>query len=124
MELDPHLPRAFYLQEARGPIAIIGDLGVGSIVAYNDLMLQGESDRFFEELGIGCRTGGVVRIVEEKDLAPLGEAGWNLREVRQKSVLPPQRHHMGNAPREQGGNPIDRIPGAWNEHNVTRIHER
>ena len=122
VELDPHLAPAGQLEEAGRPIAEV-DLGVGGIVADDDVVPGGEADRLREERARRDRRRGVVRVVEPEELRAPGDVRRHGGEIREKAVLAAERQAIGDAPVEARPDVVDGVAGVGHEDDVVVVDE-
>jgi hypothetical protein len=125
VELAAHVHRAGDLEERGLASAVVVDLGVGVIVADDQVMASGEGHHLAEELERGGRRRRVVRIIQVHH-AHAGAAlhdGLELFEVGEKTVLLAQREWERQAAHQMHGRGVDGVARIGHEHPLAGIHE-
>ena len=118
-------PRAVLgLQEARRAVTVEVDLGVGIVVADQDVVRPAEGGQPLEEIRRGRGRGRIVRIVHVHQ-AHAGEIlSVEGREVWEPTGLGRQGIVAGNAARQDRASLVGRIPRVRAQDLVPRVHER
>ena len=121
MEFNPHFLGSIRSQKAGRTIAIKSHLGVGCIMAHQDIIISCKFHDFSEKLQIGNRGCRIVRVVDEHDTSPGGDFVWNRIKVRQETVLTQKRHKIGFSAGKHSGNMINRIRRCRYQRHIARI---
>ena len=123
MELDAHVFGTPRLQEARGPIAVIGDLRVCRVMAHQNVMPGGKLHNLFEKRHVCYGSCGVVRIIDKHHFGSTNHVSGDGVKIRQKAFLPEKGHWATLTAGEDSRNIVDRITRARNQGHVARIDE-
>nr|CAA9215676.1 hypothetical protein AVDCRST_MAG63-197 [uncultured Armatimonadetes bacterium] len=101
VRLDGDIQGTRRLQDRRRPIAVVADLGVGAVLADEQVELAREAHGFCEKFRGRHGARRVVRVVQEQELCLARHVGGDRRQVGQPLVLGRERHQVRRAPREQ-----------------------
>ena len=73
MELDADVHGPPCLKEACGPVAVEGDLRIGSVMTDGNVVLDRKISELLEEAEVRNGPSGVVRVVHPEDFRPAGD---------------------------------------------------
>ena len=124
VELNCHVPGALCLEDRRRLVAVVGDLGVGRVVADQDVVATRELHGFVEESERGDGGGRVVGVVEPQDFGAPRHVRRHGGQIGQPVVLSAQRQNEAFAACHQGADVVDRIARLRHEGDIARINER
>ncbi len=108
IELDSHFHGSGNLQEGGGDVTVVGDVGVGKIMANEQVMTAREMNDALKESQICDATGRVVRIIQPEQFRSIQHSAWNRIKVRKVAVGLEERHVIRFAARKSCPNRVNR----------------
>ena len=90
---------------------------------HRNLVLEAELRCSLEEVDVGQRPGGIVRVVDPEHAGLLSHVGGYRVEVGQEAVLFGQRQVIRRAAREHRADRIDRVSGIGHERHIAGVDE-
>ncbi len=123
VELKDDVFGAFYLQYAGRDVAIVGDVRVGRVVAYQQVVLMGKIHGAPEELQRGSSAGGVVGVVEPQHGCSLEHIWGDGLQVGQVIVFGQQGYPVGLSLHQHDTPAIGGVAGVGHQHHVARVHK-
>ena len=124
MELDGDILGPVRLQDARRPVAVVGDLGIGVVVGQQEVVAPRERDRLIEELERRRRRGRVVGVVQEHQLRLLERIRGDGAQIGQEAAAGPQRHRVGNALGHDRRRAVHGVAGVRYDRHVAGVQQR
>ena len=104
-------------------LAVVAEDGVGGVLDDDDVVLLGEGDHPFVELGRGDAAGGAVGVAEDEQLGSGADVGGDAVEIGEEIVFGGEREFVDDAAVVAGVGAGDGIAGDGHQRDVARVDE-